>query len=223
MHLNYLPVRHYFLPVLNSKYTINVKNSAFPSDKCLNFLPVHLYFYLSRTGGQSIISIPAKCPWPCNGLPKSVPKSKIFIPLASWLQGFLTSYSCKVFFPAELYFANDHDRSWLALKLKCNKKSIMNYNDLQLSIYYLSIIYRQLILGHERGRFSWTSCSHTLYIACKLQLRTLFYTGKYTEFLNLLSTLLWFRILLRKFRALATKHCKRPRLPACVFSQIIVR
>ncbi len=59
MHLTDLPVRHYFLPVLDSKYTINVKISAVPSDKCLNFSPVHLYFYLSRTGGQSIISIPA--------------------------------------------------------------------------------------------------------------------------------------------------------------------
>ncbi len=38
---------------------MNFKISAFPSDKCLYFLPVHLYFYLSRKGGQSIISIPA--------------------------------------------------------------------------------------------------------------------------------------------------------------------
>ncbi len=58
MRLTDLPVRHYFLPVLDSKYTISVKTSAFPSDKCVNFLPVHLYFYLSRTGEQSIISIP---------------------------------------------------------------------------------------------------------------------------------------------------------------------
>ena len=58
MRLKDLLVQHYFLPLLDSKCTINVKISAFPSDKCLNFLPVHLYFYLSRTGGQSIISIP---------------------------------------------------------------------------------------------------------------------------------------------------------------------
>ncbi len=58
MRLRDLPVWHYVLPFLDSKYTINVKISAFPSDKCLNFLPVHLFFYLSRTGGQSIISIP---------------------------------------------------------------------------------------------------------------------------------------------------------------------
>ena len=32
MRLTDLLVRHYFLPVLNSKYTINVKISAFPSD-----------------------------------------------------------------------------------------------------------------------------------------------------------------------------------------------
>ncbi len=61
MRLNDLPVRHYLLPVLDSKYTINVKISAFPSGKCLNFLPVHLYFYLSWTGGQSIISTPEVC------------------------------------------------------------------------------------------------------------------------------------------------------------------
>ncbi len=36
------------------------KFQPFPSDKCLNFLPVHLYFFLSRTGGQSIISIPVE-------------------------------------------------------------------------------------------------------------------------------------------------------------------
>ncbi len=35
------------------------KISAFPSEKCKFFLPVHHYFYLSRTGGQSVISIPA--------------------------------------------------------------------------------------------------------------------------------------------------------------------
>ncbi len=35
------------------------KISAFPSEKCQKYLPVHHYFYLSRTGGQSVISIPA--------------------------------------------------------------------------------------------------------------------------------------------------------------------
>ncbi len=35
--------------------------TAFPSDKYLKILLVHLYFYLSRTGGQSVISIPVTC------------------------------------------------------------------------------------------------------------------------------------------------------------------
>ena len=67
MCLKDLPVRHNFLPVFDSKYKIKY-------NKCQNFtlsfgqvsknaplttgLPVHLYFYLSRTGEQSLISIP---------------------------------------------------------------------------------------------------------------------------------------------------------------------
>ncbi len=31
---------------------------AIPSQKCLKYLPVQNYFYLSRTGEQSVISIP---------------------------------------------------------------------------------------------------------------------------------------------------------------------
>ncbi len=47
-----------FLPVLDSKQTVISKIAGFPSEKCLKFLLVRLYFYLSRTGGQSVISMP---------------------------------------------------------------------------------------------------------------------------------------------------------------------
>ncbi len=39
---------------------MNFKISAFPSENCLKLLPTRLHFYLSRTGGQSVISIPVR-------------------------------------------------------------------------------------------------------------------------------------------------------------------
>ena len=54
-----VPAQHPFLPVLDRKQTMNFKILAFPSEKHLKLLPVHLYFYLSQTEGQSVISIPA--------------------------------------------------------------------------------------------------------------------------------------------------------------------
>ena len=50
--------------------------SAFPSEKYLNFLPVHLYFDLSRTGGQHVISIPEGPPAFC-GAPGQKSQSKM--------------------------------------------------------------------------------------------------------------------------------------------------
>ena len=55
-----------FLPVPDcARYKKLVKIGkilAFPSEKCLNYLPAHHYFYLSRTGGQSVISISEHLP-----------------------------------------------------------------------------------------------------------------------------------------------------------------
>ncbi len=54
-----LPVRHHFLHVLESKLSKKFEISVFPLEKYLTFLPINLYFYLSRIAGQSVISIPA--------------------------------------------------------------------------------------------------------------------------------------------------------------------
>ena len=51
-------VLHYFYMSWTFKYLTNSNIPAFPSEKYLEFLLVRLYFYPSRTGGQSIISIP---------------------------------------------------------------------------------------------------------------------------------------------------------------------
>ena len=51
--------RHYFQNTQGRQEIVS-KMLAFPSEKCLKYLPVHHYFYLSRTGGQSVISIPVK-------------------------------------------------------------------------------------------------------------------------------------------------------------------
>ena len=49
-----------FLPFLD-RQTVIYTISAFPSEKCLNFLLVRFCFYLSRTVRQPVISIPAHC------------------------------------------------------------------------------------------------------------------------------------------------------------------
>ncbi len=52
-----LPV-YYFGLSWTGRQTVISTISAFPSEMCLNSLLVRLYFYLSRTGGQRVISIP---------------------------------------------------------------------------------------------------------------------------------------------------------------------
>ncbi len=47
-----------FLPLLDRQTVNKFLFSAFPLEKYLKFLSVHLYFYLSWTGRQSVISIP---------------------------------------------------------------------------------------------------------------------------------------------------------------------